>query len=70
MSDNRIQELREELRLRFGNQYARPTFARRVGVSERSLLNYEQGRHMPPVHVALAIARELGTEVERLWPAR
>ena len=70
MADNRIRELREELRLHFGNKYARPSFARRVGVSERSLLNYEQGRHMPPVDVALAIARELSTEVEQLWPAR
>jgi DNA-binding XRE family transcriptional regulator len=67
MTDNRIQELREALRHRFGRPYARPSLAQRVGVSERALLNYEKGVNVPSATVAIAIARELGVSVEQLW---
>jgi DNA-binding XRE family transcriptional regulator len=67
VTENRIHELREALRHRFGRAYARPALAQRIGVSERALLNYEKGRNVPPATVAIVIARELGVSVEQLW---
>jgi putative transcriptional regulator len=55
-------------------QYARyqrlssqPEIAARVGVSRQTISSLENGRSIPSVTLALAIARALGTTVEQLW---
>ncbi|WP_254654534.1 helix-turn-helix transcriptional regulator [Clavibacter tessellarius] len=40
-----------------------------TGVSDRTIVAIENGRHEPGVDLALALARELGVRVEDLFPA-
>ncbi|WP_349827495.1 helix-turn-helix transcriptional regulator [Brevibacterium litoralis] len=42
--------------------------AQRVGVSRQTVISIERGDYAPSVYLALRIARELRTSVERLFP--
>jgi transcriptional regulator with XRE-family HTH domain len=66
----RIRELREALRSRFGQQFSRPAVARRVGISVRTLVNYEQGVTEPSYSVARTLAEDLGVSMDQLGIAR
>lgn len=41
--------------------------ARRVGCGASTLCDIERGKSIPNVHLAIRIARALGTTVENLW---
>ena len=38
-----------------------------VAVSRQTIISMESGDYAPSVHLALRVARVLGTEVESLW---
>jgi transcriptional regulator with XRE-family HTH domain len=65
-ASNRIREIREVLRERFGTYYGIRACAERAGVAERAWTGYERGEAMPPADTAVAIARILGVTVEQL----
>jgi transcriptional regulator with XRE-family HTH domain len=65
-ASNRIRELREALRGRFGAYYGIRACAERAGIAERAWTGYERGESMPPADTAVAIARILGVTVEQL----
>lgn len=41
--------------------------ARKVGCGASTLCDIERGKSIPNVHLAIRIARALGTTVENLW---
>lgn len=41
--------------------------ARKVGCGASTLCDIERGKSIPNVHLAIRIARALGTTVEELW---
>lgn len=41
--------------------------ARKVGCGTSTLCDIERGKSIPNVHLAIRIARALGTTVEELW---
>lgn len=65
-ASNRIREMREVLRERFGAYYSIRSCAQRAGIAERAWTGYERGESMPPADTAVAIARILGVTVEQL----
>jgi transcriptional regulator with XRE-family HTH domain len=65
-ASNRIREMREILRQRFGAYYSIRSCAQRAGIAERAWTGYERGESMPPADSAVAIARVLGVTVEQL----
>src|SRR5438270_8228531 len=65
-ASNRIREMREVLRERFGAYYSIRACAQRAGIAERAWTGYERGESMPPADTAVAIARILGVTVEQL----
>jgi len=65
-ASNRIREMREILRERFGAYYSIRSCAQRAGIAERAWTGYERGESMPPADSAVAIARVLGVTVEQL----
>jgi transcriptional regulator with XRE-family HTH domain len=65
-ASNRIREMREILRERFGVYYSIRACSQRAGIAERAWTGYERGESMPPADSAVAIARVLGVTVEQL----
>lgn len=63
---SRTRELRAALKDRFGDEFSVRSCADRAGISERAWWSYERGEAMPPVDVAVEIARVLGVTTEQL----
>lgn len=61
MSLKKIQELRLKKGLK------QEQLANLVGISRKSLSHYETGRVIPPLPIAIKIAKALGTTVEELF---
>lgn len=58
---NPVRRARRELRL------TQADLASQVGVSRQTVISIEQGDYAPSVHLAIRIARALGTTVEALF---
>lgn len=58
---NPVRRVRRELRL------TQADLAAQVGVSRQTVISIEQGDYAPSVHLAIRIAKTLGTTVEALF---
>lgn len=64
---NRIRELREAAALLYPVAFSVGEFARRVGVSERTVRYWEEEGVIPGARIARMVAKEFRLGVDDLW---
>lgn len=53
-------------KIRLNNQLTQQEFADKVGISRHSLLNYEKGKRIPPMDVAIRISKAFNVALDML----
>ena len=53
-------------KIRLNNQLTQQEFADKIGISRHSLLNYEKGKRIPPMDVAIRISKAFNVALDML----